>query len=116
MINLVNKFPIMAISSILHRISGVVLFFGSFILLALLYFSLKSQKSFSEVLILLENPLMKFVVWGILSSLAYHFSAGIKHLLMDMGYGETLQTGPVFARVSMAISGFLIVLAGFWLW
>jgi len=30
------RFPITAIASIMHRISGVILFFGSFILLALL--------------------------------------------------------------------------------
>jgi succinate dehydrogenase / fumarate reductase cytochrome b subunit len=35
---------------------------------------------------------------------------------MDMGYGETLESGPIFAKVSMALSVVLIVLAGVWVW
>jgi succinate dehydrogenase / fumarate reductase cytochrome b subunit len=51
-----------------------------------------------------------------LAALAYHFTAGVKHLFMDMGYGETLESGPMFAKVSMALSVVLIVLAGVWVW
>jgi succinate dehydrogenase / fumarate reductase cytochrome b subunit len=51
-----------------------------------------------------------------LAALAYHFVAGVKHLFMDMGYGETLESGPVFAKVSMALAVVLIVLAGVWVW
>ena len=38
--------------------------------------------------------------------------AGVKHLFMDMGYGETLESGPIFAKVSMASAVVLMVLAG----
>ena len=110
------QFPITAIASILHRVAGVILFFGSFILLALLSLSLESEASFTSVLQVLENPLMGFVIWGILATLAYHFTAGIKHLLMDVGYGETLKSGQLFAKVAMSVSGFLMVLAGVWVW
>lgn len=110
------RFPITAIASILHRISGVILFFGSFILLALLGLSLESEAGFSDTLNLLDNGLVKFVLWGVLAALAYHFVAGLKHLLMDMGYGETLESGPLFAKVSMAIAVILILAAGVWVW
>jgi succinate dehydrogenase, cytochrome b556 subunit len=110
------RFPITAIASIMHRISGVILFFGSFILLALLGMSLESEAGFSDTLALLDYWLMGFVVWGVLAALAYHFVAGVKHLLMDMGYGETLESGQVFAKVSLAIAAVLIVFAGVWVW
>ena len=39
--------------------------------------------------------------------------AGVKHLFMDMGYGETLESGPLFAKISITASLVLMVLAGF---
>ena len=40
----------------------------------------------------------------------------MKHLFMDMGYGETLESGPLFAKVSITASLVLMVLAGVWVW
>ena len=108
------SFPITAIASILHRVSGVILFFGSFILLALLGLSLENEAGFADALTLLDHPFVAFIIWGVLAALAYHFTAGVKHLFMDMGYGETLESGPMFAKVSMALSVVLIALAGAW--
>ena len=110
------SFPITAIASILHRVAGVILFVGSFILLALLGLSLENEAGFADTLILLDNPFVAFIVWGVLAALSYHFTAGVKHLFMDMGYGETLESGPMFAKVSMAFAVVLIVLAGVWIW
>ena len=110
------RFPITAIASILHRVCGVTLFFGSFILMALLGLSLENEAGFADVLALLENGFVAFVIWGVLASLAYHLAAGVKHLFMDMGYGETLESGPLFAKVSLAIALLLMVLAGVWVW
>jgi succinate dehydrogenase / fumarate reductase cytochrome b subunit len=110
------RFPITAIASILHRVSGVVLFFGSFILMALLGMSLDNEAGFADALALLDNGFVAFIIWGVLAALAYHFVAGVKHLFMDMGYGETLESGPIFAKVSMASAVVLMVLAGVWVW
>ena len=110
------RFPITAIASILHRISGVVLFFGSFIVLAWLGLSLESEAGFTDAIRLLDYGLFAFVLWCVLAALAYHFTAGVKHLLMDMGFGETLESGPIFAKVSMGIAAVLVVLAGVWIW
>ena len=110
------RFPITAIASILHRVSGVILFFGSFILMALLGMSLDNEAGFADALALLDNGFFAFIIWGVLATLAYHFVAGVKHLFMDMGYGETLETGPIFAKISMASAVVLMVLAGVWVW
>ena len=110
------SFPITAIASILHRVAGIILFLGSFILLALLSLSLENEAGFVKTLTLLNNPFVTFIVWGVLAALGYHFTAGVKHLFMDMGYGETLESGPIFAKVSMALAVVLIVLAGVWVW
>ncbi len=110
------NFPITAIASILHRVSGVVLFLGSPVLLALLALSLNGEAGFSDALALFEHGLFTFVVWGILAALSYHFVAGIKHLFMDMGYGETLESGPLFAKISLVLAVTLMILAGVWIW
>ena len=110
------RFPITAIASILHRVAGVILFFGSFILMALLGMSLENEAGFADTLALLENGFVSFIVWGVLAALAYHFVAGVKHLFMDMGYGETLESGRLFAKVSIALASVLIVSAAVWVW
>ena len=87
------KLPITAYTSILHRISGVILFVGVAILLLALDASLSSAEGFEEVKAYLNSPLAKLVIWVLLSALLYHLVAGVRHLIMDSGHGETLEGG-----------------------
>ena len=82
------KFPLAAITSILHRISGIGLFLGVGILLYFLQLSLSSEAGFNRTLQLLDSILIKFLMWMILVALFYHMIAGLKHLLLDNGIGE----------------------------
>ena len=108
--------PLPAIASIVHRITGVILVVGSAVLLWLLDESLASEEGFNAVAALGDSALCKLVLWGVLSALIYHSVAGIKHLIMDMGYGESLEGGITGAKVTIAISAVLIVLAGVVIW
>mgnify|MGYP002626026168 CR=1 FL=1 len=107
------KLPLPAITSILHRISGGILFFAVAVLLYLLDLSLSSPEGFATVADWLETPFVKFVVWAIVSTLLL---AGIKHLLMDLGIGETLSGGLLGAKIVVAVAVISIVGAGVWLW
>lgn len=78
--------------------------------------SLASEQGFAEVKECLTSPLAKFVVWGLLSGLMYHLTAGIRHLIMDLGIGETLEGGKLGAQLVFVISAVLIVLMGVWIW
>ncbi len=110
----VFKWPLPALTSIAHRISGVVFFVGIGFALYALDVSLASDAGFSELKEMMASPFGKFVIWGLLSALAYHFVAGIKHLLLDMGVGETLE-GAVFAsKLVILFSAILIFLAAAW--
>lgn len=110
------KFPITAISSILHRITGVVLFFA----LPLLLWAL--QKSFNpEGFVELKDHLnhsfiCQFILWAILASLAYHVIAGVRHLFMDMGLGESYEGGKRGAIAVLVLSAVAAVLLGVWVW
>ncbi|GAC1034896.1 succinate dehydrogenase, cytochrome b556 subunit [Pseudomonas sp. No.21] len=110
------KLPITAYTSILHRISGVILFVGIAVLLYALGKSLASEEGFEQVKACLTSPLAKFVIWGLLSALLYHLVAGVRHLVMDAGIGETLEGGKLGSKIVIAISAVLIVLAGVWVW
>jgi len=94
----------------------VILFFGLLILLYVLELSLSSAEGFEQVRDFLANPLVKLVLWGLLSALLYHLVAGVRHLLMDTGIGETLEGGKTGARIVLVVSLALIVLAGVWIW
>ena len=87
------KLPITAYTSILHRVSGVILFVGIALLLLALDTSLSSPEGFEEVRAYLGSPLAKLVSWALLSALLYHLVAGVRHLIMDSGHGETLEGG-----------------------
>ena len=108
--------PITAKASILHRVSGVFIFAGVAVLLYLLDLSLSSPEGFARVAELLAAPLGKLVGWAVVSGLIYHSVAGVKHLLMDLGIGESLRGGTMAARITFVVAGILIVLAGVWVW
>ncbi len=108
------RWPLPALTSITHRIAGVVLFVGTGFALYALDLSLSSESGFEELRGLLLSPFGKFISWGLLSALAYHFIAGIKHLLMDMGVAETLEGGIFAARVVLFLSVIAIFLNAVW--
>jgi succinate dehydrogenase / fumarate reductase cytochrome b subunit len=110
------RLPITAWTSITHRASGVFIFVGMAILIWALDASLESPESFAALQATLDSPLLKFVIWAVVSGLIYHSTAGIKHLVMDMGIGETMEGGVMGSRLVIASSVVLILLAGIWIW
>lgn len=110
------RLPITAYVSILHRASGVFVFVGTAVLLWMLEASLASPQSFSEMRECLSSPFAKFVVWAVTAGLIYHSVAGVKHLIMDMGVGESMEGGVRGAQIVIAVSAILIVLAGVVIW
>ena len=112
------KQPLPAITSILHRATGVALFFGAIFMMYALSLSLESQSGFDEAAVMLSDSFFaRLIAWGLVSALLYHFFAGIKHLIMDCGYCEELESGGnKAAQVTPIISGVSILLAGVWIW
>lgn len=111
------KQPLPAISSILHRVTGVGMYFGAVFMLYALGMSLESQQGFDSAVAMMESSFFaKLIAWGLVSALLYHFFAGIKHLVMDFGHCEELESGRMAAKVVMAASGVAILLSGVWIW
>jgi len=110
------KLPVTAIASITHRVTGVVLLGGVLILLWLLGVSLSSPEGFDYAASFSASLLGKLILWAILAALSYHLVAGLRHLMMDLGFWEEKESGKASAKVALALSVVLIVLAGVWLW
>ena len=110
------KLPITAYTSILHRISGVFLVGAVGLMIYALDLSLDSADGFAAVASVLQSPVVKFVAWVVASGLIYHSVAGIKHLIMDLGYGETWEGGVLGSKITFAVSLLLIAAMGFKLW
>lgn len=110
------RLPITAWASITHRASGVFLFAGIAVLLWALDASLASPESFAALKQTFNSTLFKLVLWAVVSGLIYHMLAGIKHLVMDMGIGESMEGGKRGVRIVVGLSIVLIFLAGIWIW
>lgn len=110
------RLPVTAWASITHRASGVFLFVGMAVLIWALDASLKSPESFAALQECLASPLAKLVIWAVVAGLIYHSLAGIRHLIMDFGIGETMEGGILGVRIVVVLSIILIALAGVWIW
>jgi len=111
------KFPVMAITSILHRISGILLFLLFPLMIYFFEMSLRNAGTFAQLHAWLETCLLcKLVVWGFGVAILYHLLAGLRHIVMDLGYGETVEAGQKTSALILALTIGLSLLLGIWLW
>ncbi|HCM47520.1 MAG TPA: succinate dehydrogenase, cytochrome b556 subunit [Colwellia sp.] len=103
-------------ASILHRVSGVIMVFAIGILLFTLSTSLSSAEGFAQIQDYLDGIFFKFIMFGCLSALTFHLLAGVRHLLMDLGYFEELASGNATAKIIIIIWLAVSVVIGVWLW
>ncbi|MFN3234034.1 MAG: succinate dehydrogenase, cytochrome b556 subunit [Gammaproteobacteria bacterium] len=106
------RFPVMAIISILHRISGIILFLLLPLVLCGFEYSLSSQEAFTHLQAITSSFWVRFFIWVILSSLIYHVIAGIRHLFMDAGIGESKCAGRYTAYFVLVLSVIVILFLG----
>jgi succinate dehydrogenase / fumarate reductase cytochrome b subunit len=110
------RFPITAIVSILHRLSGVLLFLGVPLLLWAFSYSLSSPDDFAFISSQLSKFSIKLILWGFLTALVYHLIAGIRHFIMDFGFGESLKGGRIGAYLTFILTILFSILLGILLW
>lgn len=110
------RLPSTAIVSILHRISGILLFVLMPFALYALQQSLISPENFDSTRACFNLPEMRFFIWVFFSALTYHAIAGVRHLLMDLGWGETAVAGRKSACLVLFLAALLIIGWGVNLW
>jgi succinate dehydrogenase / fumarate reductase cytochrome b subunit len=84
------QMPVGALTSITHRVTGVLLALGVPFALYVLDLSLRSPDGYAEVLALLDRWFVKSGLILLIWSLAHHLLAGIRHLLSDIDVGSLL--------------------------
>tara|TARA_B100000508_G_scaffold42256_1_gene32957 strand:+ start:895 stop:1263 length:369 start_codon:yes stop_codon:yes gene_type:complete len=97
--------PMPGISSILHRISAVAIFVLSLPMMWVLVFSLSSEANYQIIISLFENFFLKSLFSLFITAIFYHFVSGLRHLVMDFGYWETLRAGRMSALATFVSSG-----------
>ena len=97
--------PIPGISSIMHRISAVAIFVLSLPMMWVLVFSLSSEANYQIIISLFENFFLKSLFSLFITAIFYHFVSGLRHLVMDFGYWETLRAGRISALATFVSSG-----------
>jgi succinate dehydrogenase / fumarate reductase, cytochrome b subunit len=113
------RLPPAGIVSILHRISGAILFLLLPFIVWLFDVSLTSEISyerFTSAFVagvgFLPGWLIKLVTWGLIWAYLHHFIAGVRHLYMDATHSVTKEFGHSSAIVTLALSAGLTLVLG----
>jgi succinate dehydrogenase / fumarate reductase cytochrome b subunit len=103
------RFPVGAVASIAHRISGVVLVAALPLGVLLLERSLQADDAFPSLLRKAQSMPGRIALLVIAWAAAQHLFAGIRHLLMDVGIGSSLSAGRASAEGELAAWTAIIV-------
>ena len=115
-INLLHL-PMPGLVSILHRITGVVMFM--FLIPAVLFVlqcTLGSETGFNQWKSIFALPLAKLILLGFVWSYMHHLFAGIRYLLLDVHVGIALEPARMSARIVLALGVIATVLVGVRIW
>lgn len=109
--------PLPAVVSILHRISGALLFFpGIPLILYSLQMLLQSQQGFEALQDCLRDPVIKMALLLPIWFFLHHLCAGIRHLALDLHIGAMLPQARMGSRLVVVAGILLTALMGLILW
>lgn len=110
------RLPLPALVSIMHRISGALLFLVLPLLLWLWQQSLSSPEGYVATLQLLHHPVAKLLILILIWAYLHHACAGLRHLALDARWGLKLPFARASSTCVLVISGLLTLLAAIRLW
>jgi succinate dehydrogenase / fumarate reductase cytochrome b subunit len=113
------RLPLAGVVSILHRVSGAMMFFLLPFIVWMFDTSVTSEisyESFTSAFVagigFLPGWFVKLVVLALMWAFLHHFIAGIRHLWMDMTHSVTKELGHLSAMSTLISSLALTVLLG----
>jgi len=110
------KLPPAGQASILHRITGVAMFFALLFVIYAWAVSLSSLEGYNSILQAMDAWYGKIILIGTISALLYHIIGGIRHAVMDMGHWEELDSGNLSAQIAMGLWVVISIALGVLLW
>lgn len=78
--------------------------------------SLNSEQDFAMMAALMTTTWVKLIVFAFAAAFIYHALAGVRHLLMDLGWGEHLPAGRNSARLVIFLALIASIYVGYRLW
>lgn len=108
--------PVPALVSIMHRVSGAVLFLALPLLLWLFQQSLVSFGAFGAFRNVVGDWFFKLMATGLLWGFFHHLCAGIRFLALDIHIGTELETARSSSKLVLAGGIVLTVLVGWQIW
>lgn len=106
------KLPLAGFVSILHRVSGLLLFLALPLLLWALQASMRSIETYTTLMEIVQHPLSKLVCLGLLWAFLHHFCAGIRYLAIDLHLASSLARARASSKWVMGVSLLLTILIG----
>lgn len=107
------RLPPAAKASIMHRISGALLFLClPLVLLPLFALSVTSPESYAAIHGWVAHPLMKLILLVLIWGYMHHFCAGIRYLTLDLHMGNSREASQRSARVVFGVSLALTLVFG----
>jgi succinate dehydrogenase / fumarate reductase cytochrome b subunit len=97
--------------SILHRISGALLFVALPLGVWGLSVSLSGEAGFQRMLDWVTHPLIKLVLLLLIWAFVHHVLAGLRHLALDVHWGMSLRCARQSSLVVMLAGGLVTLLA-----
>lgn len=101
------RMTVASIVSILHRISGFLIFVSLPFILYMFQQSLLSEDTFKYFAGIASHPLVKLIILALAWSYYHHFAAGVRHLFMDVHLAIEKDSSRNSATAVIAVSLFL---------
>lgn len=90
--------------SIVHRITGGALYFGTLLLAAWLISAAVSEEAFNKVNSIYGSWIGLLVLFGYTWALLHHLAGGVRHFIWDMGAGLEKHTATKIAAITLIFS------------
>jgi succinate dehydrogenase / fumarate reductase cytochrome b subunit len=95
--------------SIVHRATGVALYFGTLLLAWWLIAAASGPGAYSNVQAFTSSFIGRLIIFGYTWALLHHLLSGIRHFVWDLGYGfkpserEALTWGALIGGISLTV-------------
>jgi succinate dehydrogenase / fumarate reductase cytochrome b subunit len=118
----VYRWPIPMMMSILHRITGVGLYFGTLLMVWWLLAAGSGPNAYGKMGAFINSAFGRLILFGYTWALIHHMLGGIRHLIWDTGYGfaqnerEALSlatiVGSAVLTIALWVVGYLVIGGG----
>jgi succinate dehydrogenase / fumarate reductase cytochrome b subunit len=106
------RLPVPGVVSILHRASGVLMVLAIPVFTALFAQALSGPEGFAAAAAFVGHPLVKLALLVMAWALLHHLFAGIRYLVIDLGWGVDRPTARKTAWTALGAALFVTLVGG----